>query len=419
VRHPYLLTAVGPVLAAFALAVPAATAMPPATVVHRTAAPTTAVHRTAALAPMTTRPVPQGFVGVDVDGPVTAVNTNINLADQMRAMVAAGVQTIRVAFNWAAAEPVPELADIPVAQRAQYTVVRGVPFDFSQTDAIVTDAARLHLTVLPTILYAPDWDGVKNPSGVDFPRSPGPYAEYAAALVARYGPHGSFWSANPSIPKVPITEWQIWNEPDLDYYWRQPFEAGYTALLRAAHASIKRADPSAKVVLGSLTNRAWVALTQLERRPGFSQLFDIAAVNAFTKLPAHVILYMRYVRRALDRSGNRFTPLLATELSFPSAVGRSRGSYDFDVTQAGQARDIAALLPMIDANYRSLDIAGFDYYTWMSAQADDAPPFDFAGLLAAENGRVHAKPALAAYRKGVLALEGCASQGPLATDCRH
>jgi hypothetical protein len=367
----------------------------------------------------TTLPVPQGFVGVDVDGPLIASGTPIDLANQMRGMVAAGVESIRVAFNWAAAEPYPTLADIPVAQQAQFTVIDGVPVDFAQTDAIVADAARRHLTVLPTILYAPDWDGVSNPGGVDYPLRPGPYAAYAAALVARYGPAGSFWSSHPSIPRVPITEWQIWNEPDLPYYWRQPFESGYTALLRAAHASIKRTDPDAEVVLGSLTNRAWLTLAQLERQPGFSHLFDIAAVNAFTKLPANVILYMRFVRRALDRYGNRSTPLLATELSFPSAVGRSSGSYDFDVTPAGQARDIAALLPMLGADYRSLDLAGFDYYTWMSAQADLAPPFDFAGLLADENGRVHAKPALAAYREGVLALEGCASKGPLAIDCLH
>ena len=363
--------------------------------------------------------VPQGFVGVDVDGPLIATGTTIDLAAQMRGMVAAGVQSIRVAFNWAAAEPYPTLADIPVDQQGQFTVVDGVPIDFSQTDAIVADAASRHLTVLPTILYAPPWDGVSNPGGVEFPRTPGPYAAYAAALVHRYGPHGSFWSSHPLIPRVPIDEWQIWNEPDLDYYWHQPFEAAYTALLRAAHASIKRADPTAKVVLGSLTDRAWLALAALERTRGFSHLFDIAAVNAFTKRPADVILYMLYMRRALDRFGNRSTPLLATELSFPSAVGRSTGSYDFDTTRAGQARDISQLLPMIGAHYRSLGLAGFDYYTWMGAETEGAQPFDFAGLLADSGGQVHAKPALAVFRRGVLKLEGCVRKGPLATDCRH
>ncbi len=364
--------------------------------------------------------VPQGFVGVDVDGPVTAVGTTVNLAAQMHSMVAAGVQTIRVAFNWAAAEPVySSWAQVPVDQRSQYTDVHGVPVDFSQTDAIVGDAARMRLAVLPTILYAPDWDGVSNPAGVDYPRTPGPYAAYAAALVGRYGPHGSFWSEHRAIPKVPITEWQIWNEPDLAYYWKQPFVSGYTALLRAAHSAIKRADPAAKIVLGALTNRAWVSLGQLERQPGFAHLFDIASVNGFTKLPANVIRYLQYVRRALNRDGDRSTPLLATELSWPSALGQSTGSYDFDTTQAGQAKDIAALLPLIGADRTSLNLVGFEYYTWMSAEAKGDLPFAFAGLLADEDGHVHVKPALAAFRAGALALEGCRTKGPVATDCRH
>ena len=366
-------------------------------------------------------PVPQGFVGVDVDGPLTATPTNLSLANQMRSMVANGVETIRVAFNWAAAEPVyAAWSQVPASQRSQYTDVKGVPVDFSQTDAIVADAARRHVSVLPTILYAPTWDGVANPSGVDYPRNPGPYAAYASALVGRYGPRGSFWNANRSIPRRPIAEWQIWNEPDLAYYWHQPFQAGYTALLSAAHGAIKRADPSAKVVLGALTNRAWVSIEQLERRHGFSRLFDVASVNGFTRVPADVILYLRYVRRALNRYGNSTTPILATELSWPAAAGRIKHGYGFDVTAAQQARDIQALLPLLGAARTSMRLAGFDYYTWMGTESGDpTDPFAFSGLLADDGGSVHVKPALAAYRRGALALEGCRSKGPLATDCHH
>jgi hypothetical protein len=330
--------------------------------------------------------VPQGFVGVDVDGPLTAADTPIDLAAQMRSMVGAGVESIRVAFNWAAAEPYRTISQVPTADRAQYTLVGGVPVDFSATDAIVADAARLHLDVLPTILYAPDWDAVNNPAGVDYPRRPGPYGAYAAALVGRYGPDGSFWTANPQLPSRPIGEWQIWNEPNLSYYWKQPFVDGYIGLLRAAHAAIKGADPHARIVLGALTNRAWVSLGQLQaHHPGVARLFDIASVNGFTRVPDNVIRYLRYMRRAMDRDGDRTKPLLATEVSWPSALGQTKENFDFDTNQAGQARNIAALLPMIADTYREL----------------------------------HVKPALRAYRAGALALEHCAGKGPLATDCRH
>jgi hypothetical protein len=364
--------------------------------------------------------VPPGFVGVDVDGPMIAENSPIDVPAQMRAMVAAGVETVRYAFNWAAAEPYRTLAQVPSADRSDFTVVAGVPVDFAATDAIVAAAAARGLAVLPTILYAPAWDAVRNPDGVDFPRTPAPYAAYAAALVGRYGPAGSFWSAHPSLPRRPIEQWQIWNEPNLAYYWHQPFESGYAALLAAAHAAIKRADPHAQVVLGALTNRAWASLALLQaHRPQVARSFDIAAVNGFTRLPVNVIRYLRYMRRAMDRNGDRAKPLLATEVSWPSALHHTKNNYDFDTTEAGQARNIAALLPMLGATRRQLNLIGFDLYTWMGAESPGAPAFDFAGLVADRDGRIQAKPALGAFRAAALRLEHCASKGPLATDCRR
>ena len=373
--------------------------------------------RTTATATATAPAVPQGFVGVDVDGPLITPDSKLNLSRQMRAMVGAGVQSIRIAFNWAAAEPDQKWSQLPTGDRTEYTDVAGVGVDFSTTDAVVGDAARLHLSVVPTVLYAPGWDAVHNPRGVDYPRRPGPYAAYLTALIGRYGPHGSFWAANPSIPRRPVREWQIWNEPNQDYYWRQPFAAGYVALLRASHAAVRRADPGAKVVLGALTNTAWISLAQIYRRPGAQGLFDVVAVNGFTKIPANVLVYLRYVRNAMDRGGDPTKPLLATEVSFPSAKGKTSQPYDFLTTEAGQARDIATLLPMIGAQYKALGLAGFDYYTWIGSEARRGIAFSYAGLLADRDGTVHVKPALAAYRNGALRLEHCARKGSLATSC--
>jgi hypothetical protein len=364
-------------------------------------------------------PVPQGFVGVDVDGPLISGDNSLSLADQMQTMVSDGVQSIRIAFNWAAAEPYAKPSQVPADQASDFTTIGGVPVDFSTTDAVVGDAARLHLQVLPTVLYAPTWDSVHNADGVGFPQRPGPYAAYVSALIGRYGPQGSFWAANPSIPKQPIRQWQIWNEPNIAYYWHQPFAAGYARLLKAAHAAIKRADPGAKTVLGALTDFAWVSFARLAAQPGFASDFDVVAVNGFTKRPADVIKYMLFMRRAMNRYGAKDKPLLATEVSWPSAVGQTKG-FDFDTTRAGQARNLKALLPMIAANYQKLGLAGFDWYTWMGAEVRNAStPFDFSGLLAFSNGEVTTKPALKVFRAGALRLEGCTGKGPLATDCRR
>ena len=59
---------------------------------------------------------------------------------------------------------------------------------------------------------------------------------------------------------MPIRSWQIWNEPNLAYYWKQPFASSYVSFLKVAHAAVKKAVPGARVVLGALTQVAATAL---------------------------------------------------------------------------------------------------------------------------------------------------------------
>jgi hypothetical protein len=368
--------------------------------------------------PATPAAVPAGFVGVDVDGPVFGQNDTIDLDRQVGTMVANGVESVRVAFNWAAAEPYASWSKVPTMDRGEYTNVDGKPFLFTQTDAVVGAAAAHDVTVLPTVLYTPSWDARDNKRGpINTPRRTGPYGGYLTALIGRYGPHGGFWKANPQIHRLPIRSWQIWNEENLTYYWPQPFASSYVGLLRTAHAAIRKADPGAKVVLGALTNLAWKSIGQIYKIGGARNLFDVASINGFTKLPADVILYMRFMRDAMIHFNDGRKPLLATEISWPSAQGKSHQKFDFDTTEAGQARDIAALLPMIGANYKSLRLAGFYYYTWMGDESDRSLAFNFAGLLRFDDNKVTIKPALGAFRRAALALEHCKRKGSLASSC--
>jgi hypothetical protein len=362
-------------------------------------------------------PVPQGFLGVDVDGPMFGPDTPINFPNQLKTMVASGVQSVRVAFSWAAAQPYQSDADVPAAQQANFTDVSGRPTTFQFTDMVVGDAARERLTVLPTVLYAPQWDAVTNRSGVAYPRQSAPYGAYLTALIGRYGPHGSFWRENPGIPKMPIRTWQIWNEPDLAYYWKQPFASTYVAFLKVAHAAVKKADPGARVVLGALTNTAWKALGQIYKIKGAKNLFDVVSVNGFTKIPANVIEFMVFVRRAMARVGDGAKPLMATEVSWPSAKGQTSASFDFITNQAGQAHNISALLPLIGQQRLALHLIGVYWYTWMGQEDPHTGPFNFSGLLGFHNGTVTVKPALAAFKAGALALEGCKRKGAVATSC--
>ncbi|MHB8694585.1 MAG: glycoside hydrolase 5 family protein [Solirubrobacteraceae bacterium] len=367
--------------------------------------------------------VPQGFVGAVVDGPLYPQPARgVTLSSQFDAMVASGVQSVKAVIDWAYAQPYASFAHVPAAQRAQFTDVGGIPTRFSEIDPLVAAAAAHGMTVLPTVMYAPSWDAAPAPKpSFPIPRSDAPYASFLTALVTRYGPHGSFWAS--VRRKVPIRTWEIWNEPDITKFWSvQPFAPSYVQLLHAAHDAIKHADPGATLVLAGLTNFSWQDLAAIYAIPGASGWFDAVAAHPYTKQPAGVITILGKLRAVMNEHGDSSKPLIADEISWPSAVGQSRLShqYDFTTTQAGQASRIAQLIPMLASHRRSLNLLGFDYYTWATAERRNLQSFDYAGLERyAGGGRFFAKPALAAYRTAVLALEGCSRKGPLATNCLH
>ncbi len=365
--------------------------------------------------------VPNGFVGMDIDGPLFDPTSPLDVGNQMTSMVGDGVETVRLAFNWAAAQPFASAADVPADRQGEFVPgPDGRPITYTVTDQVVANAAAHGLTVLPTLLYAPSWDSQSNSGGIPIPQQDQPYAEFAAAMVQRYGPKGTFWAENPQIPKVPVRMWQIWNEPNLPAYWPQPFAKRYVGLLHAAHDAIKQADPKAKVVLGAMTNFAWRALGDVYKISGARKLFDIVAVNGFSATPQDVIVYWQLTRRAMAHFKDGHKPLLPTEISWPSAKGQSPQKQDFATTEKRQAQNVAGILPLV-AKYRTrLRLAGFYYYTWIDAEHRGGPVFSFAGLQRlTSGGQVRVKPALKAFRTGALAIEGCRAKGGTATVCRH
>jgi hypothetical protein len=366
------------------------------------------------------RPVPEGFVGMVVDDPVWP-DPFVNLPDQLGTMVSSGVETLRVTFDWGAAQPYPNWKAVPSDQKAKFTNVGGVPTDFSWIDQMVGLAAARKLTLLPVILNAPTWDGIHRKGGlVLIPRHDAPYAAFLTAMVNRYGPHGSFWASNPSQVKTPITMWQIWNEPNIFPFWPiLPFEKGYLPLLKAARAAIKSVDPNAKVVLAGMPNYSWIDLANVYKHRGARSLFDVVAVHPYTRDPAGVITILRYVRQTMDRAGDASKPLIADEVSWPSSEGQTSHDtgYDFATTEAGQAENIQKLLPMLVHDRASLGLQAFYYYDWAGLERQNALAFEFSGLFRFSGGQFTAKPAYSTFRDGALAIEGCRAKGQLTTSC--
>ena len=80
-------------------------------------------------------------------------------------------------------------------------------------------AAERGLSLLPVVLEAPAWAARRPGEFASPPADPRTYAAFLGTLAARYGSNGSYWREHATLRRVPLTEWQLWNEPTLVNFW--------------------------------------------------------------------------------------------------------------------------------------------------------------------------------------------------------
>jgi hypothetical protein len=344
------------------------------------------------------RSVPRGFFGVDADGP--AVDGTVPLAGQISRMSGAGAETLGVSFDWSKAQP-----------------AENGPFDFSGTDKLVLAAAARRIRVYPTVIQAPPWARLHPQEQFSPPASPDTYARYVGALVRRYGSRGSLWAAHHEVPRLPILDWQIWNEPagaDFDnrgsVFWvdgNNPFEPRYVPLLRKSYAAIKAADPKARVVLAGLVGRSWRTLAAVYHA-GARPYFDAVSLHPYTEKVHDVSRIVRYDRGVMNRRGDRRKPILITELAWPAFVPvkdlKKSGRAKVQRIQSGWLKSVYTDLL---AKRRALGIRMLLWYTWMTRDTASDYTFDYTGLVRLDSGnKVVGKPALGTLSRIARRYEG-------------
>jgi hypothetical protein len=306
------------------------------------------------------------------------------------------VEAARTPFFWSTAQPKPGA------------------IDHGRTDTVVRLAATHGISLLPEVDYAPPWARAYRGRRTSPPRDPAAYTAYLVSLIDRYGPNGSFWAENPGVPRQPIREWQIWNEPHLRTYWNAPRRSrfghphGYARLLKAAYRAIKQRDPGAKVVLAGLTQRAWDQLTLLYRKGRIRRAFDVATIQTFTQTARRAVRATRLFRRALNKAGDRRKPIYITEITWPASRGRTRGiKFQRQEDAAGMARRLTEAYSSLARFRKGLRLARVYWYTWASQYGRGGSIFNYAGLLRYADGRFTDQPALAAYARSAQRLQGC------------
>jgi hypothetical protein len=337
-------------------------------------------------APASARSVPRGWLGVQADGPLTEAGNPFG--SEFDLMRSSGVEAVRTAFDWRAAQP-----------------SETGPIDFAPMDAVVAAAAARGLPVLPVVHRTPSWAGAHPSKGAaSTPRGTAAYTRFLTALVGRYGPSGTLWAEQPALPRHPIRDWQIWNEPNLTRYWStQPFAKGYVKLLRASRKALRAADPGSTTVLAGLPNESWIALRKIYKAGGHGA-FDVVALHPYTGKPRNVIKLIEFARKEMRKHGDRRKPVWLTELSWPASKGKTSGPKGFVTTEKGQASRLKQALKLLAGARKRLRIGHVYWYTWLSREGS-VSAFNWSGLRRLRGGRVVSARSLAIYRSAARKLE--------------
>jgi hypothetical protein len=321
-------------------------------------------------APTAPAAVPLSFVGLydeDASG----------LADQ----ASLGVGIVRQPFDW---------------ERVQRE-------GWSAYDDYIARAATAGVSVLPILMRSPD---------LGPPESNADYADFVAAAVRRYGPTGSFWLENPSVPFLPVHAWQVWNEPNIPNWWRRrPSARKYVALLRAGAKAIRAADPGAEVVAAGLPNSKlgvpFLAYLDQMYRAGARGWFDTLAIHPYAPSVGGVLSLAERARALMNRWHDR-SRLWITEFGWSTGGDASA----FRMSERGQAERISGSLSALIAERRALRLRGFIFFKWRDAVAPPGLGRDpwplHAGLLTADGTP---KRGFWAFARVVRALRGGDSGG--------
>jgi polysaccharide biosynthesis protein PslG len=303
---------------------------------------------------------------------------------------AAGGTLARTDALWEATEPAP-----PVGGRHRY--------DWAFNDQIASALASHGLRWLPVIDYSPPW--AQSLAGVDHspPRSLADYAAYAAAVAARYGPGGAFWTAHPTIPPDPLQLIEIWNEPDNSTFWHPaPDPAGYAAMYGRARAAVAAAAPSVRVLIGGLTagGAGSFLSSVLSADPGLARHIDGVSIHPYGHTPALVIDRIRSIRAAMAGLGLGDVPLYVTEVGWTT---QPRGWHAY-LPERLRPGYLAATLSQL--GHLDCGLAAVVAYTWVSQQSDPANGEQWYGIASPAGGP---SPDSQAFALGVRAAE---SPGP-------
>jgi hypothetical protein len=263
---------------------------------------------------------------------------------------ALGISQARVDLLWCEIEP--------EASKPDWTVF----------DSVVASAARYGIELTPVVLCAPGWAN-GNGHYLAYPTDLAAFERFFATVLSRY---------------PTIRAWEIWNEPNNEYFARpQPRVGPFVALLRAAHRARGSVGSQARLVSGGLAVSQSFGMFEFFEQmaaAGALDLIDGLGIHPYSVRapddPRSTFMRLRELRRRLVARGRRDISIWLTEYGVPDSTRRSgygdAGGEERQAELLRRAYAIAARWPWI---------ARLTWYEARDNCADPAEPECRLGLM--------------------------------------
>ncbi len=282
-------------------------------------------------------------------------------------------------------------------------------FNFAVYDDRLAMLQQQGIGVVGMLLTTPSWASGVDQSAPNWywypPTDPAAYGRYVEATV-------NHW-------KDRVAVWELWNEPDKAGTWQpQPNPAAYAALLWQGYQAVKRADPTALVMLGSVyihdrNNEGLAFLDQVVAASNGQLNFDIMGVHTFMTdrqpedvahdNPVQNLPYrLNIARQWLAAHGGANRPLWVTEDGESACTGCGANG----VSPQLQAERLPRQYVLAIAN-------GADKFFYFQLKDKfNNPPSDVFGNMAIMDNNWQPKPAYYAYKVMTAVLGGATFVGP-------
>ena len=183
-------------------------------------------------------------------------------------MALAGIKSVRLPMNWQ--DIVPEASE------------RFDP-NWALFDDQVRLAAEQRIRAFPFLWGTPEWVSHRlGAEPVASARQRREWLRFLRGAAERYGPNGDFWLENRDLPRLPVRQWEVWNEENIVTFSREPDPVTFARLIRISGGLLHRLDPGSTVILGGLFGRPLQVPPNIHSATFLAELYESRGSRAIS-----------------------------------------------------------------------------------------------------------------------------------------